>query len=245
MGIKTEKTQLIETFKDKESFTVNDLHSFFSKMDKDIKRATVNWRIYELVNLGILKRTGRGIYTLGHGQLFSCPIHKKQKNLSLLISKNFPLISYCSWSSTVLNEFYHHISKNQFLIVEVEKDAVDPVYFLLRNEYKNVLRKPTAAIVEEFDFLINKDAVIVKSLISEAPLQNIQDIAVPTLEKILVDLYADTDTFYYLQGNEIVNVYRNALDKYTMNNDRLLRYAKRRSKDKEIRNMLHLAINNQ
>jgi hypothetical protein len=57
------------------------------------------------------------------------------------------------------------------------------------------------------------------------------------LEKILVDFYADTDTFYYLQGNEILNIYHSAFEKYTINRYRLMRYAKRRNKDIAIRNI--------
>jgi hypothetical protein len=62
---------------------------------------------------------------------------------------------------------------------------------------------------------------------------------VPVIEKILVDLCADSDIFSFLQGSEMLNIFENALGKYTVNTNRLLRYAKRRNKEKDIRNILN------
>lgn len=40
-----------------------------------------------------------------------------------------------------------------------------------------------------------------KNLVSEAPLQEVSGVPMPTLEKLLVDILRDTD-FFYLQGSE-------------------------------------------
>jgi hypothetical protein len=82
------------------------------------------------------------------------------------------------------------------------------------------------------------EAIIVKTLISEAPLQNVQTMPVPTLEKILVDLYSDSDIFYFLQGKEMLTIFENALEKYTVNIDRLLRYAARRNRKEELQKII-------
>ena len=39
------------------------------------------------------------------------------------------------------------------------------------------------------------------------------------VEKLLVDLYCEKDLFYFLQGQELVNIFGNAFDKYTINSD--------------------------
>ena len=41
----TEIETFIQYFKDRESFTTDEIHAFFSKDQTDIKRATVNWRV--------------------------------------------------------------------------------------------------------------------------------------------------------------------------------------------------------
>ena len=87
--------------------------------------------------------------------------------------------------------------------------------------------------------LESKDAIVIKSLTSESPLQEVDNITVPAIEKILVDLYADSEIFFFLQGSEMLNIFTNALEKYTVNTDRLLRYAKRRNKREELKKILN------
>jgi len=238
MGVKKEKEQLIQYFKDRSSFTTDDLLAFFSQSQKDIKRATVNWRIYELVRQGILNRTGRGVFSIGKEQVFSCKVQKKQKSVSSLIKNKLPLIKFCCWHTSVLKEFYHHIAKNDFLIVDVERDAVDSVFFLLKDTNKNIFKEPSPNIIENYVYA-RKEAIIAKALLSESPLQSAEGVPVPSLEKILVDLYADSNLFFFLQGNELVNIFRNAFEKYTINRDKLMRYAKRRNKEKIIQSTIN------
>lgn len=66
-----------------------------------------------------------------------------------------------------------------------------------------------------------------KPLVTEAPLTDRNGVKVPTLEKILVDILKDDD-LDYLQGSEEYYMYQMALDLYTVNYTKLLRYARRR-----------------
>ncbi|HBM16903.1 MAG TPA: hypothetical protein DD381_11240 [Lentisphaeria bacterium] len=122
---------------------------------------------------------------------------QKRIKISTLIKKHFPLINLCCWHSAAIMEFYRHVAIHDFLLVEVEKDAVDPVYYFLKETNKNTFKEPAREIIEDFVFNCN-DSIIVKALISEAPIIPFGKIYVPTLEKILVDIYADTETFFFL-----------------------------------------------
>lgn len=126
-----------------------------------------------------------------------------------------------------------------FLLIEVEREAIDSVFYFVKeiNKDKYTFKEPLYEMMEMF-VLESKGSIIVKSLTSEAPLQNVDRIKVPTIEKILVDLCADSDIFSFLQGSEMLNIFENAWKKYTVNINRLLRYAKRRNKEKEIKNIL-------
>ena len=75
--------------------------------------------------------------------------------------------------------------------------------------------------------------VFVKNLVSEAPLQKNEDIPIPTLEKLLVDIYSDPD-FSYLQGSEYIRIAENAMTIFNINKTKLLRYAKRRGVKEEL-----------
>jgi len=187
-----------------------------------------------------LKRIGRGVYSLGKGTCFLPTLDKKQKNIFSQIKKKFPLITLCCWHTSVLKEFFQHISAYDFLLVEVEREAIDSVFYFVKeiNKDKYTFKEPLHEMMEMF-VLDSKGTIMVKSLTSEAPLQNIDHVKVPTIEKILVDLCADSDIFSFLQGSEMINIFENALEKYTVNMDRLLRYAKRRNKKEELNKILN------
>lgn len=228
---------LFKHFENRESFTTNDVYVFFSQTQPSIKRATVNWRIYNLVQQGLLKRIGRGIYSLGQEKSFFPILNKKQKNIFARVKNKFPLITFCCWHTSVLKEFFQHVSMYDFLLVEVERETIDSVFHFIKETNNNTFKEPSRDMMENF-VLESKDAIIIKSLTSEAPLQKVDNITVPAIEKILVDLYADSEIFFFLQGSEMLNIFTNALEKYTVNTDRILRYAKRRNKGEELKKIL-------
>lgn len=76
-----------------------------------------------------------------------------------------------------------------------------------------------------------------KNLISEAPLQKVSGVPMPTLEKLLVDILRDVD-FFYLQGSESHRIIENAFTSYTVNQSRLFRYTGRRKVKEELSSIL-------
>jgi len=60
----------------------------------------------------------------------------------------------------------------------------------------------------------------------------------PTLEKILVDLFTEQHLFYYLQGGEMIHIFENALNNYTINFTKLFSYAKRRNKEYDLKQFI-------
>jgi len=174
------------------------MYGFFSQTQPDIKKATVNWRVWELVRQGFLKRIGRGMYALGQGNCF-LPLLTKNKNYFFPDKKQFPLITFCCWHTSALKEFFQHFAVYDFLLIETERETIDAVFHFIKETNKNTFKEPSRDMMENFVF-DGKDAVIVKSLISEAPLQDVDAVTVPTIEKILVDLVADSETFFFLSG---------------------------------------------
>jgi len=98
-----------------------------------------------------------------------------------------------------LKEFFQHFAVYDFLLIETERETIDAVFHFIKETNKNTFKEPSRDMMENFVF-DGKDAVIVKSLISEAPLQDVDAVTVPTIEKILVDLVADSETFFFLSG---------------------------------------------
>jgi len=114
-------------------------------------------------------------------------------------------------------------------MTEVEKESMQPVFFFLQDMNINVFVDPTADLLEKY-IQNEKEPVIIKSLISEAPIQKLNGINTTTLEKLLVDAFCEADIFSSQQGQELQNIFMEAMSKYTVNKNRLLRYASRRNK---------------
>ena len=74
---------------------------------------------------------------------------------------------------------------------------------------------------------MSKGGIIVKSLVTEAPIEVIDGIPSPTVEKLLVDICKDSD-YSYLRGSESHLMWENAKELYNINQSRLGRYARRR-----------------
>lgn len=168
-------------------------------------------------------------------------ITSKQTSLHKKIKKEFPFLDLCMWNTSIINEFSIHQTNQHFLILEAEKETTQAVFIYLNEQKKNVFLKPTKEVFERY--IIDKEnVIIVKALISEAPIQNIKDFKTSTLEKTLVDLFCDDIIFSAYQGNEMKKIYKNAFSKYSINESKLLRYANRRGKKEELKDYL-LQIN--
>lgn len=90
-----------------------------------------------------------------------------------------------------------------------------------------------------YDYIdLRENCIIVKTLVTESPLIEVEGIKVPTLEKLLVDTQKDAD-FDYLQGYESINMYQLAFEQYSINIQRLIRYAKRRNISQEIQELIN------
>jgi len=123
-------------------------------------------------------------------------------------------------------------------LIEVDKESVEAIFYSLREKYSKVFLNPNNSILELYVSKTN-DPIIVKPLISEAPLQSIGNINTITLEKILVDLFCDENLFQFYQGREKKILFNEAYTKYTVNKNKLLRYASRRGKKEEIEKMIN------
>ena len=80
--------------------------------------------------------------------------------------------------------------------------------------------------------------IVIRSLISQAPLMEVEGVRIPKLEKIMVDLIADDTLFGAYQGKELKMIYKNILDAYTINYSTLRRYSQRRNKWDKVKSYL-------
>jgi len=216
-------------FKDIESISINDIFSFYQKYEGKVKKTTINWRIYTLVNNGIIQRIGRGKYKLGKQKEFKPLVSEEIQNLYLKLKEEFPFLNISIWSTKWIAQWMLHIPNNYETIIEVEKGSEENVFYFLSDIRDNVFLNPSKDILGKYANR-KKPIVIIKNLITDVPLLDIEQVKIPSIEKIVVDLIIDTELYAAYQGRDLDSIIENAFQYNTINKDTLLRYADRRRK---------------
>ncbi len=198
--------------------------------------------MYSFVQMGLLNRIGRGKFIIGEGKNFIPEVSPKMKAINSRLKKKFPYLKFCIWNTSALNEFMIHQPGRFYLLIEVEKEATQSIFYFLKEAKHSVFIDPTSDLLEKY-LPSEKESLIIRSLVSEAPLQNIKGINTASLEKMLVDVFCDDVIFSAQQGNEMRTLFKEALNKYSVNKNRMLRYADRRRKKESFTKYLNSISN--
>ena len=197
-------------------------------------------QLNRLLKSGQLIRIERGVYKLPDNARkdFSVVCSEEMTMINQKIKTQFPFVDYCLWSSSAILPFIHHIPYLNLVFVDVERDIAESVFnFLNADKNKRVFLMPS---LTDFERYINtNEAIIIRPLISESPLQVVEGINTPTIEKMLVDIVGDIE-FSFLQGSEINYLYTNIFEKHSVNKNKLLRYATRRGRKEEVEKLLKI-----
>ena len=126
-----------------------------------------------------------------------------------------------------MSDLQHHLSYNNNIYIETERDATETIFHFVQDMHEHSFLSPKEDMMSDY-IRLDKRAFIVKPLVSESPIQEVNGINMPTVEKLLVDVQCDKD-FFYIQGQEALYMMQNALDNYNVNIPMLLRYASRRN----------------
>lgn len=243
--------RLIEKFKERDSFSRDELYDFFRYFEPNLNEGTFGWRIYDLKKKHILRSIKRGWYAISYKPKYKPKLSTEIMRFSKAITEHFGDLKFCVWETSWLNEFLQHQSSKQMIIIEIEKGYEENLYFHLKDNFKHELYLNPHE--KEIDLYIteSRNPVVIKKLITRSPISkqsiNKNKVAHPQLEKILVDLFADKKLLYFYQGSEMTHLFENAITRYSINYTRLFSYAKRRDRDKELKtflnnNLSHLVV---
>lgn len=215
---------------------------FYNEIEEKVKVSTINWRIYALIQVGVLQRVGRGKFKLGKERNYIPDISPKMKSIYSKVQNEFPYTDVCIWDTSSLNEFMIHQPFKFYYILELEKEVTESIFYFLKESNFSVFLEPTSDIIEKY-IPENKQIIIIKSLISEAPLLSIGRIRTASIEKILVDIFCDDIIFSAQQGSEMRTIFETAFSKYTVNQSKMLRYANRRRKKENLIDFINTISN--
>ena len=213
-----------------QQFSVDDI---LADVISDVERNTLSWHLSNLCKKGKLRRVGRGIYTIQTANTFLVKTNAKVRSLYRSLLRQYPFADFCVYSANVITPLLHDMMPNNTIYVETNRDTIMSVFEMLFPKYKGRLfLAPTKEIATTY-IEFSRENIIVKPLVTEAPLTLDGKVPVPTLEKLLVDTRVDAD-YSYLQGYENLEMLRTAISHYNVNRNRLLRYADRRNMKNSI-----------
>lgn len=215
---------------------------FYHQAEKEVKLSTVNWRIYSMIQMGVLQRIGRGKFTLGEERNYLPEISPKMKSIYSKVKREYPYIDVCVWNTSSFNEFMIHQPFKFYYLLELDKEATSSIFYFLKELNFSVFLEPTMDILEKY-MPENKEIIIIKSLITEAPLISVKGIKTASIEKMLVDIFCDEILFSAQQGSEMRTIFETAFTKYTINQSKMLRYANRRRKKESFNEFINTISN--
>jgi hypothetical protein len=226
--------QLKREFAGREFFSREELFDFYKHFDPELKETTFRWRIYDLKKKQIITPISRELFTLSFKPMYKPNLGDTERKISSKIEKQFPSLKFCIWSTQIVNEFMLHIPGKFLTILQVEREAMEPVYSFLKDQnFRNVFFQPEEKEIELYIYEA-ETALILQPLVSKSPIQKVKKIPTITLEKLIVDLYCDKKLFAAFQGSELVHIINNIYKRYSIDFTKLFHYAKRRGKEVEV-----------
>jgi hypothetical protein len=223
-------------------FTRKELIAYLEKQKKNVSPNALSIQLDRLLKNNELIRLERGVYGLPATSKkgFMAFVSDEIKQLNLQLKTQFPFVNFCVWSSKTIAPYMHHVPSLNYTYIDVERDVTESVFdFLNNNSSVRIFLCPDQ---DDFSRYINgTESIIVRTLISEAPLQVLEGFNTPSIEKILVDA-ADDVEFDFLQGAEITYFYRNVAERHNINKSKLMRYATRRGRRQEVEQLFNNAL---
>ena len=228
-------TLAINNLEHGQSYPRSDIVSALKKEKSGLSENSYIWTVGTLVKDGVLQHIGRNQYTLAEKTQHEIyhPLYSDEANsICCQIEKQYPLITFTVFESVSLNEFLNHQIAGNTIFIHAERDVSAFVFDYLQESYGNtILYRPCK---NEYDLYWKPNCIIILDLISEAPLFNKGTHEI-TIEKMLVDIYCDKAIRLTYSNAEYQTILRTAFERYNVDTVRLLRYARRRNKEKEIR----------
>lgn len=210
-----------------------NLITWMSNNYPDIPERSIDTAIRYLIKSNTLKRTGFGVMEVIEGKSIYIPhVSDDIQRIFNAVSGEYPYSRFCLWQANTLSSFMQHIPDIDIIILETDKVSSEAVYGDLESlELKRtLLLNPTSRECEIY--AAGKECLIVRDLVTESPMFEVEGIPMASLEKILVDAQVLPE-LEFARGSELYTIYETASDMYRINKSSMLRYASRRGRKEE------------
>lgn len=224
-----------------QSFNRNDLQSIMVSDHANATDSTVNHTIIRLLKDRNIIRTGRNKYSIaGSKNIYQFPHSAQVKSLADEISSAHPFLDFRVFELTQLNEFVNHQIAHNILFVSVEGGLEEDVFSTLwENHRGSVMLKPS---INDLYRYMTENTIVIEKLPTESP-KGIDAFWDTRLEKMLVDIAVDKTLRKVVYSGEYQNIYQDAVKKYVIDKNAMVRYARRRGALEKYRKFLREEAN--
>ncbi len=217
---------------DKEYFSRRELLESFRLNGYILSDSALYKKIEELVRRGDIVRTGRDMYCIPEDNVmtYDHTYSELAQKLANIMSEQYPYLKFSIFELVQLNDFVNHQIANNVIYLYVETDAIDFVFDMLKKVYPGkVLVNPT---VDMFHKYRTDNMIVLGKLTTEAP-KGSKEPWHTRVEKMLVDLLTEPLIMTSVGENEYPTIYKDAFERYIVDEKKLFRYARRRKADKK------------
>lgn len=255
--VKKEHLLLIKKYCEEKNIVTNsELKQFISHFIPELNIKNISFYIFDLKKSNIIYQLQTNTYKYcGKRKNFQVTITDYLIQIWQDIIDSFPNINMCIWQTSSVYDFMNLQPFKNYIIIEVEKFAINMVYSILFKKYDNVILKSKIDNNEIMRIIDNH--IIVSNLIDRAPIEKRYSFSrigynqfynghtpfpSPKVEKLLVDLFCDDPLLMFSKSSELVNIYENILKSYKVDFTKMFRYAKSRNSVEDIKRFIENKI---
>lgn len=205
-------------------FSIDAARRWLAEQKMSYAPDTVKTYLSRQKKAGKIFDAGRGWYSSISTpyQLDTAPVEQLVGELK----KAFPLLDFACWSTEQLNEMLHHQLAKHVQFIYVERDAIDSIADWLKSHGYHTYANPGKSEIKR-TFSVEENTAVVLPLTTKTPHRN----GFATIEKILVDVLADTETFSVINIPEFVGGASGVIKSQRVDISELKKYSNRRKTD--------------
>jgi hypothetical protein len=203
-------------------FSLDAIKAELEKHRGEAKPESLNHYMHELTSEGVVYDAGRGWYST-----LSEPLaldREPVRELVETVEKRFPFLEFSCWSTKQVAAYGHHLLARFTSFVYTQREAMESVADALRESGKTVFVDPGKALIGK-SVKLSDGAIVVRPLVTRAP----EDGHYALAEKVLVDLFKESDDLKLMDPAECEKILGNAISAYRVSISAILAYAERRN----------------
>jgi L-rhamnose mutarotase len=228
---------LKERFVNQSVITTKEITDALTDSFPELSSSTISWKLNQLKKAKLIHQTGRGSYSFEFKPEYSPDLCLKTKRLYNRVKP------YCKgelsvWDTNLLNEIADSNINKYWVFMSAPKEELESLFEDMKDFSKKVYYQPDKEMINRY-ILAQDEAIILTPLISETPLVKNGDYQTLSIEGVLVNIWMKYENFLNPIGYNLSQIFKKAFTKYNVNQSKLLRYAGRRDKRKEINELIN------